>query len=297
VVEVPHVFYEERLVEVPQVQVAEVVKQVPVTTVQEVHKHIPSVVETKVIEKVVQVPSTLIQETAVEVPKVLQHEVVTQKASGNVQQRIVQTGTAYERVVDKEAVVTGVGESIIAGEYNAQVMHTREFPVTCEDVEISRIVTEELVSDEAPVVTTINLHELSGVEGSQHSGFIGGGCSVSQPVTTSRSLAMSGMGSSSVVLSGQHAMSMPFAPNEPMAGAAGQQFGVSGSTATTAMYGSSVRHQAAAGVTSYSMTSGAAAGVSGSAAFSGQGRQSFFDVLDRNHDGSINLTDFGQAFR
>merc|ERR1712190_342029 len=111
------VFYEERLQHVPQVQVAEVVKQVP------------KIVETRVIEKVVQVPSTLIQETHVEVPKVMHHEVVTQKASANMQQRVIQQSTQYHRPVNREEVVHAEREAVVAGEYAAQVTAVREFAV------------------------------------------------------------------------------------------------------------------------------------------------------------------------
>jgi hypothetical protein len=157
IVQVPQVFYEERLVEQPQVQIAEIVKEVPVQQVQEVPKHIPKIVETKVIEKIVHVPATLIQEKVVEVPQIIHQEVVTQKASGNVQQRIIQTGYQYDRFVSREEVVTREEEAVNVGTYEAHVSQVREFPVPSSDVEISRVITEPMVSGEPPVVTTVNL--------------------------------------------------------------------------------------------------------------------------------------------
>merc|ERR1712032_761233 len=143
-----------RLQHVPQVQVAEVVKQVAVPQQREVVRQIPKIVETKVVDKIQQVPYTLRQDKAVEVPKVLHQEVITQKASANMQQRVIQTGYQYERFVQKEEVVDRTENAVLAGEYNAQVTAVREFAVPSQDVEVSRVVTEELVSEEAPVVTT-----------------------------------------------------------------------------------------------------------------------------------------------
>lgn len=40
-------------------------------------------------------------------------------ASGNVQQRIIQTGIQYDRYVAKEEVVTGYGEEVEGGIYEA----------------------------------------------------------------------------------------------------------------------------------------------------------------------------------
>jgi len=57
----------------------------------------------------------------VEVPKVMHQEVVTQKASGNVQQRIIQTGYEYKNYKPREEVVTGIGNPVQAGVYEAPV--------------------------------------------------------------------------------------------------------------------------------------------------------------------------------
>jgi hypothetical protein len=155
---VPHVTRQEQLVPTPGQQfTAEVIKEVPVQVVQEVPKHIPKIVETKVIEKIVHVPATLIQEKVVEIPQVIHHEVVTQKASGNVQQRIIQTGYQYERFVSREEVVTRENEAVNVGIYEPHVSQVREFAVPSSDVEVSRVIMEEVISSEPPVVTTVNL--------------------------------------------------------------------------------------------------------------------------------------------
>lgn len=69
-------------------------------------------------------PQTLIHEVAVEVPQTVTHEYVTQvPASVAAEQRIVQTGTEFERPVHREDALRsgaiGVGEAQYAGVYNA----------------------------------------------------------------------------------------------------------------------------------------------------------------------------------
>merc|ERR1719397_551677 len=113
--------------------------------VHEVSKQIPKIVKTEVIQKVVQVPSTLIQETAVEVPKVMTHEVVTQKASANMQQRIIQTGVQYQRQVTREDVVHGYKDAVDGGVHEASVIGVREYVVQPDAVEkTERRVTESV---------------------------------------------------------------------------------------------------------------------------------------------------------
>eukprot|EP00435_Cladocopium_sp_Y103_P036031 s2586_g9.t1 len=157
IVEVPQVFYEECLKHVPQVQVAEVIKEVPHYQKQVVQKHVPKIVETKVVEKVVPVPVNLVRETAVEVPQVVQHEVIRQKASGAMQQRIIQTGWQYQRSARKEEVVSGIAEAQQGGIYDAPVASVRRVSLPTNEVEVSAVITEQSVSHEAPVVTTVNL--------------------------------------------------------------------------------------------------------------------------------------------
>jgi len=171
IVEVPQVFYEERLAEVPQLQIAEVIKQVPLTQIQEVAKHVPKIVETKVVQKVVQVPSTLVVETPVEVPKVMTQEVVTQKASGSAQQRIVQTGYTYQRHISREEAVTSCKEAVTGGVHEASVIGVREYPMQPGEVErMERRVTEQVTSAEAPVLTTVNMPQ----EGERQMQVVGG---------------------------------------------------------------------------------------------------------------------------
>merc|ERR1712032_1777293 len=90
--------------------------------VQQVRKEIAKV-ETRAIEKVVGVAHNLIHEVAVEVPQTQCVEVLTQVPSGMAEQRIVQTGIEFERMVRREEVVMGVGQATFSGIYQAPVVH------------------------------------------------------------------------------------------------------------------------------------------------------------------------------
>jgi len=68
------------------------------------------------------VAHNLIQEVAVEVPQVQTVEVLTQVPSGMAEQRIVQTGIEFERMVRREEVVMGVGQAQYTGLYQAPVV-------------------------------------------------------------------------------------------------------------------------------------------------------------------------------
>jgi len=291
VVEVPQVFYEERLQHVPQVQVAEVVKQVAAPQTREVVKQIPKIVETRVIEKVVQVPSTLIQETAVEVPKVMHHEVVTQKASANMQQRVIQTGYQYQRNAHREEVVSRELEAQVGGEYNAQITHVREFAVNSQDVEISRVITDELVSEEAAVVTTMNLpaetHQRDIIQGGTMQYAAAPLVYGAPPVATSQFAAP--------VTTIQAQQQQILA--EPIAGAQPVTTMTYGAPVTTMQYGApqSVMMQQGQQVM-YGAGQQVTYGAPMTTVVQGQG-QSLFDMIDRNHDGAITREEFNAVIR
>merc|ERR1712135_78955 len=120
-VEVPQVMYEERIVEVPQVQPAEYLREVPKQNVQVVQKQVPRI-ETQVVERVVPVSTNLIHEVAVEVPQVCVQEVMTTVSKARAEQRIVQTGVEYERNINRNEAVIGVGAAGYAGPYQAPVV-------------------------------------------------------------------------------------------------------------------------------------------------------------------------------
>merc|ERR1712050_509760 len=112
----------------------------------------------------------------------MNHDVVTQKASANMQQRVIQTGYQYERAVVREEVVSGIREAEFGGEYHGQVTGVREFAVA-NDVEISREVVEEVLHEAAPVVTTFNLPQERDLVMEQREVFTG------QPVVQSTTFA------------------------------------------------------------------------------------------------------------
>lgn len=89
---------------------------------------------------------TLINEVGKEVPQVQQVDVLKQTAAAQ-QQRIVQTGTQYERAIAREAVVDYVGQGTMAGAYNAGVLAVKDATVQQTVVDrVNPVMTTELVN-------------------------------------------------------------------------------------------------------------------------------------------------------
>eukprot|EP00932_Pfiesteria_piscicida_P004278 SRR837773.14182.p2 GENE.SRR837773.14182~~SRR837773.14182.p2 ORF type:complete len:339 (-),score=116.26 SRR837773.14182:111-1001(-) len=271
IVEVPQVFYEERLTEVPQIQVAEVIKQVPVQQIQEVQKHIPKIVETKVIQKMVQKPQTLIQETAVEVPKIMVEEVVMQKASGNIQQRIIQTGIQYQRQVTREEVVQGYKDPVQGPEHEAVVIGTRQFAVQAEQVERSeRRVTDSIVSTEQPIVTTVNMAQ-----------------AMQEPAVPAQPVYYRG----APVITATATATAPAQVQSRVTTAAPVYAARAAPVVTAVAPAQTVIARGAQPVYSQQVMYGAATGGVPMEAVA-PGQQSLFDALDRNHDGTLSRAEF-----